>query len=229
MARVRTVAALALAALALALAGCSNGWAPARLTAPPPATPVAPTPVAAVELLQWAYDHRSLDTYRTLFADDFVFNFGALDPAGDPYRDQLWRREDELASAEHLFVSGNAVEGPAVSITLDFDVTPVDVADTTGGRDPRSHRQVRVGCVLDIQRPSGSWQVKGSVDFHLVRGDVAVIPPELGVQPDSTRWYIGSWDDFTGQMDALVGRTAPPAAPQPAGLATWGLIKTLYL
>ena len=63
-----------------------------------------------------AYSRRDLDAYAALLANDFVFHFGdeeerALHPDG-------WGRDDEIASAEHLF-HGTAARPAATSITLD--------------------------------------------------------------------------------------------------------------
>jgi len=63
-----------------------------------------------------AYSRRDLDAYAALLTEDFVFHFGdeeerALHPNG-------WGRDDEIASAEHLF-HGTATRPAATSITLD--------------------------------------------------------------------------------------------------------------
>lgn len=229
----RVAAALALCGLAALLAGCSKKSNPASVIAPPPpppAGPVADTPEHAVQRLQWAYRNRSADVYRTLFTSDYVFVFATLDPAGEPYKGGLWGRTDELAYAQHLFVGGSATEEAATSITLDFGNLLVAQPDPREGRNPRWHKQVGVSIVLDIQRPSSSYQVQGLIDLFCVRGDSAQVPPGLGLPADSTHWYVDTWSDYTNQgaVPPAAARALPTAA-QPAAKTSWGLIKTLYL
>ncbi len=228
--RIRALAALLVLANApLGLAGCSTE-SPFPKVVQPVVTPlVANSPVNAVKVLQASYRNRSMDDYPTLFTDDFVFAFSPLDAAGNPYRGSPWSRADELLSARHLFVEGNSTEEPAASISLDYTNALADFADTRPGMRDRFHRQVDVGVVLVIRRSSSQLETQGDARFFLIRGDAASLPPVPGLAPDSTRWYIQRWEDFTVQSGAP-SRLGPAGAlgTQPANRSSWGQIKSLY-
>ncbi len=242
----RIGAGIVLAALVVSLGGCFNPFSPRIATgvgiSEPKPAPL--TPVGVIQLFQWCYRNRALAEYKELFTDDYVFTFSALDPEGNPYREHPYRREEELASAEHLFVTGNATEEAASSITLDFTNTLVAVPDTRPGKRDRWHRQLNVGVVLVVRRPSSQLEVKGEARFFVVRGDTAIIPPELGLRRDSTRWYIEGWEDYTVQNSPGAARLLPagavtraPRAVRPATVTsdpfdvidvTFGALKALY-
>ncbi len=234
---------LALTVLSLGLAGCFDPFSPRIATGIGIAQkkPVPNTPEGVILLFQWCYRNRALAEYKEIFTDDYVFTFSALDPFGAPYRDRPWRREDELISAERLFVTGNAGEEAATAITLNFGNTLVDFADDRRGKDPRYHRSVNVRVVLDVQRPSDVLNVDGDAKFYVVRGDSAAIPPEIHLQPDSLRWYIEGWEDNTVQSAAAAHarptastpvtrglRAADPAAAAPTHSLSFGQLKALY-
>jgi hypothetical protein len=84
--------------------------------------------------------------------------------------------------------------------------------------------------VLVVRRPSSQLEVRGDAQFFLVRGDVASLPPALGASPDSTRWYIERWEDFTEQNSPAPAKLGPAGAlgTQPTRSPTWGEIKVLY-
>ncbi len=233
------VVGLAVTALAVGLAGCFNPFSPriAVTEAVSEAQPSALGPTGVIDLFRWCYEHRDINVYKGLFSADYVFTFSQLDPAGDPYRGTPWRREDELASTTHLFVTGNATEEPASSISLTFDATLIPQNDPRQGASPnRWHKLVTTGVVLDVQRSSGSLQVKGRANFFVVRGDSALIPPELNLRPDSLRWYIQGWVDDTASPNGAPGARARPAheagpalnLPSGPYTVSFGGLKTLY-
>lgn len=216
----------ALLLLALALAGCSDTFVgPSGGSAtlvPPPAN----TPAHLVELLRWAHENRSPSTYRTLFTSDYLFVFSAADSAGSAYRDAPWPRELEVLYGQNLFVDGYGSEPPATAITLEYGGVLTPVPDPRPGKHPRWHWMVPVEVVMSIRRPGADLQVTGTARFYVVRGDSAMIPADLGVAPDSTRWYVERWEDDT----VASGIAAPGAlAPQPASSTSWGRVKTLYV
>ncbi len=232
MIRGRNIVPLALAgliALALALAGCSIDWSPSRITAPAPTAPAASTPVGAVQRFIWANVHRSPEVYRALFTDDFVFRFADLDPAGAPYAGRPWVRDDELAYAQHLFLSSNGSQEVASEIALTVLNVLTDRAERAWYGDSTRHRVVDLEYALEIRYASGSLPMRGTEQLHLVRGDVAMIPADLLASPDSTRWYIVRWDDlgYTMRTPPAPSRATGPAATL-ADLSTWGSVKALY-
>jgi hypothetical protein len=242
------LAATAITALAVGLSGCFNPFAPrlaSGLGVSKP-KPVPNSPAGVMELFQWCWENRAIAEYRELFSDDFVFRFALADSAGDAYKERPWTREDELISAQNLFVGGGQEE-PATSISLQFNNALRALNDTRPGKDPAWHRQLTIDVVLTVTRPSGQFEVKGANIYYVVRGDSARIPAELGFGPDPDRWYIERWEDETvqsgafavahpsgegpgaaaGAVAARAPRTAAPAAWDPV-VRTFGQLKKRF-
>ena len=238
----RRVAAFALLAAILLASGCYNPFDPAELTggiSTPPPTP--DTPSNTLRLLEWCYNNRAIAEYRELFTDDYRFQFGALDPYGNAYRNDPWTREDELISAAKLF-QGASDKQAAASITLTLDRNFQVRNDPRPGKNIRWHRTIRTSHILSILDATQSrTDVTGFSLFFLVRGDSALIPQELidrGFGPDSTRWYIDRWEDESAQTPgSSLAPTGPstfrlgagPVAPaQVMAQRTWGFIKVFW-
>lgn len=237
----RKVAAGVLAALlGLGAGSCGDSrvLAPVSVLAEP--APDPRTPVAAVQLLDWSYERRSLDRYRELFTDDFLWECAPDDSSGRT----PWTREDELASAAHLFLGGHPDLPRAHSIRLILDSALIPYPDPAfAASDPagRWHRVVHSAVELSIVTVDGrGFEIRGGATFSLVRGDSAVIPEDLrlrGFGPDSLRWYVRGW----GYANAEIAGSAPSArsgsrrsagvaAPARAGSErpSWCLLKTVY-
>lgn len=215
--RLRNLPRLRLAALALllAVAGCYNPFDPrlASRSGNSKPAPLPDTPAGVIYLFQWCWQNRAYDAYQEIFTDNYRFEFATGDSAGDFYRSTPWTRSDELATAQHLFVTGTPSNPPATSITLDFtqDLS-VDVDARPGKTDTTYHRFVTAQVLLRVNLSDGTQEVRGPVYFNVVRGDSAIIPPELiqrGFRPDSTRWYIERWVDGTLQNGAFAARHDP--------------------
>jgi hypothetical protein len=225
--------------------GCSNGGSldAARLLRPPaPVGPAADSPTAMLRLFEWVYNTKADGTHRTLFTEDFRFDFDPVDSAGLAYQTTPWGRDDELASATHLFVGGKVDQSPAISVVFTLDrnliVTP-DPRCIAWDPDGRWHASVRTQLYLRFQCPDGAaFDISGAATFSLVRGDSALIPEDLiarGFRPDSTRWWIGRCLDETAHGDGGGGgaarpsaRRPPPLKAQPSRPFTWGMVKVLY-
>jgi len=247
----RSITALALvASLGLAAAGCFNPFRP-QVSGQTFVISPAPVPTTARDLImlfKWCWENRDIARYKTLFTDDYRFAFAITDSAGNGYRTNPWIRTDEIISATNLFVGGSATEPAASSITLLFAGDPQVGPDLRPGMNPKWHQQVQiVNLTLTINKTDGSaTRVNGNALFYVTRGDSAVIPPELGLGPDSTRWYINRWED---QTNTGTGATAAgPTPPAGAGLAaergaiaptstapspfpvqmSWGMVKALW-
>ena len=217
MPRISSAAAsrLAILALLLGVAGCFNPFDP-RIAiqggnSKPP--PLPDSPVGIIQLFQWCWRNRAYDNYQELFTDNYRFQFATGDSAGDFYRSTPWTRSDELATAQHLFVTGTPSVPPATSITLDFtqdlDVEPDPRAGKT---DTTYHRLINAQVLLRVNLSDATQEVRGPVYFYVIRGDSAIIPPELvqrGFGPDPHRWYIEQWVDGTLQTGAFAA-TQPP-------------------
>ena len=225
----RALAVAALCALALVASGCFDPFAPRvqgrGISAPPPP---ANSPSGVLRLFEWSYNNRDYSVYRTLFTDDYRFAFSALDTAGKAYRGDTWTRNDELPSAQNLF---NA----ASSITLQLDKSFAVFSDTRPGKSNTTYyRTIRTQVLLNIvTQDNNQINVQGKANFFLVRGDSAVIPLDLGFQPDSNRWYIDRWEDETvgspfAKSGAPVRSRAPEHRALPAKGTTWCDVKALY-
>ncbi|HEV2106577.1 MAG TPA: hypothetical protein VGU27_12690 [Candidatus Eisenbacteria bacterium] len=241
--RLPALAAL-LGLLALGAGGCFNPFRPLiaaerGLSSPPPAPN---TPSNCIRLFEWCWQNRSEHEYRTVFTDDYRFLFAQGDSAGNTYRQQPWRREDEMAMATNMF-TGSIGRTPARSITLSLDRTLVTFPDPRPGMNPIWHKTIRTSVSLQVQTgDEQSYEVTGFASFFLVRGDSAAIPNELtqqGFVRDSTRWWIEEWDDETVTIGpGGTGSARPaggPAAVRPAGAAdlapipmSWGRVKAIW-
>lgn len=228
----------------VSLAGCFNPFdpriAPGRGISEP--APVPNSPQNVLRLFEWCWDHRAIQEYREIFTDDFEFQFGSADSSGNVERPQALTREEELATAENLFVRGSAREPPANSIQLSFDSNLFALPDSRPGKNSRWHREIATNVTLAIDTDAENFRVHGVARFFVVRGDSAVIPQELlergFSKTDSTRWYIERWNDETiGAGNPLVARLPPaeglrvatPATTQPLRDRSWGRVKMEYL
>lgn len=239
MRRVTTALAL-IASLALGLGGCSTRVTrvdEAGVSNPPP---VPLSPQAALQLLEWSYNHKALLECTDLFTADYRFYFSPMDSAGAHYRSVPWIREDEVISTSHLFLGGSARQPPAASVRLMLDKNFVVYPDAEFvASDPqgRWHKTIRTQVVLNLRLGDGSAiDISGGTTFSLVRGDSAAIPADLiarGFGPDSTRFWIRRWDDETtdgvGPLSEI-SRARPLAAlaTQPSSARSWGWLKVLY-
>lgn len=222
-------------AVLLLVAGCFNPFRPEVLNQR--VTSAAPTPNSpqnAVKLFEWCWVNRSVDQYRELFTDDYVFISAATDSAGNQNRDIQARRDDEVQTAENMFI-GSAERPPAEQITLLFDKNLVPFPDSRAGKNSKWHKQIRTSVDLIVRIDTGNTvEVTGSALFFLTRGDSAAIPAELisrGFKPDSLRWWIDRWEDETlgGTVAAaLQGRGAKPAISAPIQMSMEELRRLYY-
>jgi hypothetical protein len=234
--------------LLLGLGGCYNPFdpriAPTTGVYVPPPSPDSPQGV--IRLFEWCYDNRDATTYQQLFTSDYVFVFATGDSAGNQFRDKPLDREEEIAIARNLF-QGGGTASPAASISLVLDATLYPLDDSRPGKNPKWHKEVPTSVNLTIETEEGvQYNVTGNATFFVVRGDSAKIPSDLSLKPDSTRWYIERWEDYTLNLGAAVA--PPPAAllsrrrlraaavvpassaewPDPTFDVTWGLLKAVY-
>jgi hypothetical protein len=170
--------------------------------------PVPDTPRHAVDLFRWTWGHKSLDRFRELFTDDLVFTAYYLDSALMADTTYTRGREAMIDSAAMVF-------GSPVAIRLDYLAIDPDADDDRPGKNPVWHRRINVRFNLSVTVPGvpGAYIAHPVEEFYVVRGDSALIPQELvdrGFGPDSGRWYISDWTDYTAV-------TAPPALPGGAG------------
>jgi hypothetical protein len=224
---------LAAVGLLVTLAGCFNPFSPEVLNQR--VTSTAPTPNSpqkAVELFQWCWVNRGVDEYRELFTDDYVFISAGTDSAGNPSREIQARRDDEVQTAENMFI-GSAERAPAEQITLLFDKNLVPFPDSRPGKNAKWHKQIRTSVDLKVRIDSGNTvEVSGAALFFLTRGDSAAIPQELinrGFKPDSLRWWIDRWEDETLAGSGVVAsRAARPTLSAPILYLTMAELRRIY-
>lgn len=229
----RSARGLAAVGLLVTLAGCFNPFRPDILNQR--VTSTAPTPNSpqnAVKLFEWCWVNRGVDEYRELFTDDYVFISAGTDSAGNPSREIQARRDDEVQTAENMFI-GSADKAPAEQITLLFDQSLVPFPDSRPGKNAKWHKQIRTSVNLKVRIDSGNTvEVTGNALFFLTRGDSAAIPKELinrGFKPDSLRWWIDRWEDETLAGSALVAdRSAQPRASQSDVQMSMTQLRRLY-
>lgn len=205
---------LALAALLAVSCEATNDVIPI----PPP--PVAHAPTGAMFLLEWSWDNRQYVQLPGLFTEDYRFVFADMDSAGNAYRTVPWSREDELIASNNCF---NA----ARSITLALDQSPVVLDDDRLGKDPRWHKTIQTEASMQavVMTNFGpvDFAISGQAKFYFVRGDSALIPPELvaqGYTPDSTLWWIDRWEDQTYPGTGV--------SAHPTKRMSWGAFKVLF-
>jgi hypothetical protein len=160
-----------------------------------------------MELLRWCWVNRAVPEYEELFTYDFRFAFAAADSADNA----PILRDDEIEIARHLFLEGTATAPRANRIDYDYRDPIVPLPDSRPGKTSPWHQQVQTRVVLNITFDDGtSIVVDSDVNFFLVRGDSAQIPPDLaarGFGPDPNRWYIERWEERGGNAVS----TGPPA------------------
>jgi hypothetical protein len=247
-------------ALLIGAVGCYNPFDPRLATrasnSKPP--PLPNSPAGVVDLFRWCWVNRAYDEYQDIFTDNYRFEFASGDSAGTYYSSTPWTRSDELATAQHIFITGTPSQPPANSVTLTFtqDLT-VDPDPRDGKRDTTYHRQITALVNLRVYFAESGYEVSGPVYFNVIRGDSAIIPPQLvarGFKADPNRWYIERWVDGTLHTSSAIpapdinraGRARagkgglPSAGALPAGSGsppgtvvhtvptTWGAIKVLW-
>ena len=200
-------------------------------------TTVAPSPTTpqnAVKLFEWCWVNRGVEEYKELFTDDYVFRSAELDSAGNGTREVLTRRNDEIGTAQNMFV-GSAERPPAAKINLSFDRNLVPNADTRADHDGEWFRTVRTSVDLKVEIEEGNiLEVTGYALFYLARGDTAVIPADIRSRfpkKDRNRWWIDRWEDETigSNLAAALARRARPNATQDVFPRTMLEVKRYYL
>jgi hypothetical protein len=165
-------------------------WAGVAFAVDDPPAPDGPEGVAA--LLRWCWTHRDAQRYRDLFTADYQFIASAPDLP--------WNRDDELGAITALFGSGTASQPGAASITLDYPGSSQAGTLHLPNEPYPGYQQIITPIVLHLDRNDGSkLDASGLTLFHLVRGDLASIPPDMqsrGFGPDPHRWYIQRWEDI---------------------------------
>jgi hypothetical protein len=156
--------------------------------------PVPDSPVGLIRRLEWAYENRKLADYADLFTSDFRFYF--CDPELIDRYPTGWSRDDEIASARHLFegfVNDDGEYRPAAE-AIELTMKEIEVHSVPSRADSTAfYRKVRVPSVrLIVHLPGDDLFVEGQPhEFWVVRGDAAALVD--GQAPSLDRWYVYKW------------------------------------
>jgi hypothetical protein len=200
----------ALFALSMAATGCKDEK---KLTTPPPASEyLAPSSIVDVLAnLQKAYGKESIDEYRKLFTEDFLFVFNPADPV-DPNHPSppQWGLIDELDATENMFADSSVFKIELSSFVLGVP----ERVDSVEYR-PRAWK-VRVDQVnlrVHIRKPDGTLLTLLVDDatevFFLVEE-----PTRLASDGKPT-WYIFRWEDQPIGSGKIEG-------------GSWGQVKNIF-
>jgi hypothetical protein len=169
-----------------------------------PVPPVPNSPINALALLEWCWDHRNATIYRDVFAADYVYTFA---PADSQAIGVHLSRDEELAMAENLFSEGTPGHPAATSITFGLNPVLIVQNDDRPGKNGTWHKRIGTSVRLTVNTPGPDYSTVSEAVFYVTRGDSAVIPPDLvarGFTPDPARWYVDGWTDLTTCTKACV-------------------------
>jgi hypothetical protein len=159
-----------------------------------PADYTADSPIGLMRRFEHAYEERDLDRYRELFTADFLFL--PSDPEVAARCPNGWHREDEIASADHLFhgfTDRMGVYRPAATRIV-LDLSPYEEqADPEHPDSTAYYRRYDVPSVtLQIWTPAQNFFISDQEHvYYVVRGDAAVLDESQERSADV--WYIRKW------------------------------------
>jgi len=204
----------------LLVLACANAHARPSTSVPPVNQPLI-GPQAALERLAEGYRDRDPDSVLVNLTQDFRFH-----SMGDTLLHYTAgnSREEEAGVVRALLRGvirdGDTLRAPADSVGMTVD----GIGENVDPEHPDSTQHYRVLTVrrfeLGVRLGRDRLVISSALQvFHLVRGDVALLPQD---QPaDTTRWYIRRWlEDVTGVNAELARQEGacgepPAAAPGP--------------
>lgn len=190
-----------------------SAWLVAAALAPTTAPSVpdfaTDSPDGVMRRFESAYERRRLDDFSALFTKDFRFYFADPDLVSR-YPDG-WTREDEIASADHLFhgfTDRAGIRRPAAR-RIELGLDPFTVEPDPEKPDSVAWYRVVVVPAVDLrvwlEGDLGVDVVHDRHEFWMVRGDAARLEP--GQDGDADHWYIRRWVEKL--PDDSVARTYP--------------------
>jgi hypothetical protein len=180
-----------------------------------------------------AYKFEVEPEYVALLTADFRFEFSAdADSSLAAQYASSWSKLDENAAAIHLFEGFTSGRGEPIPGASDIvlDLNALQYSPDPGHPDSAAYFRLATAArvVMTVTVPGVPdtlrYVVDDPHDFHLVRGDAAVLDSDQPASSD--RWYIRRWEDHS---------RLPTPAPGPAGnlavstvASTWGRLKAAY-
>ena len=187
---------LSLALLGLLASGCNTS----RTVAPQATAPPATSATGAVKRLEFAFNHRDVDTIAGVLADNTLFMTTQADSVGS-LAEVLWTRARLLAALQGILVGDPPRTPEAVRVSLAFDRELSDMPDDRFGGSSEVHRAVRTSFEVVVSPDGVSvFEARGYLLFFVTRGDSALIPADLrarGATATATRWWIERVEDET--------------------------------
>lgn len=218
----RRVAWLAIALLAaLAPSGCSKSDSGPTGPGTTAAAPEPTSPAGVVARLAWAFARRDTAVNQGLYTLDYEYLLHPTDAGTRGDTDGLLVRAEEVAFMDRW------IRRPVLA-TFAFTDSLRETDDTRPGKDPRFHRRIDTGALIQVDDGAVRYEIRGGFGFFLVRGDSAAIDDGTRVGPtlpDSTRWYVERVED--GARGGFLRSHADRA--QPAVMATLGGFKLMVL
>jgi hypothetical protein len=194
----------------MAATGCKDEK---KLTTPPPASEyLAQSSIANVLAnFQKAYGKESIDEYRKLFTNDFIFVFNPMDPVdpGHPNPPQ-WGLVDELDVTDNMFADSSVFK-----IDLSSYVLGVPARLDSNDYRPRAWkvRMDQANLQIYTRKPDGTLLtllVDGATEvFFLVEE-----PTRLASDGKPT-WFIFRWED-------------QPIGTRKTETTSWGQVKNIF-
>jgi len=175
-------------------------------------------PRALLAEFERAYEARDVAAYGAVLSADFRFYFG--DEENRTRRPDGWAREDELASADHLFhgfVDRTGIARPAAE-AIAIDLGSVTIACDPEHPDDSARYALatanEVSLVIDFGA-AGRDVAVGRHLFWLVRGDAAQL--DANQAGETERWYIRRWIENPDAV--LLASVVCTPVPEPVAAA----------
>jgi hypothetical protein len=180
------------------------------------ALPAADSPMGAVQRLIQAYAGRDLQDYAAMLAARFHFDssdpdFHASSPSG-------FTREDEIASADHLFHGFVNAAGAHLPAATSIEVTVADLHFASGPAAASLDEPIQVlvaeGLRLSVKLEDGNGFETGPLRhvFFVERALASEVAP--GEPADPRRWIVRIWleNPNDDQLAAAAATTPSPDA-----------------
>jgi hypothetical protein len=212
---------------ALCLAGCESSQNPVIPSPPaalPDSVPPASTPANLLARLEATWEFESITEQEELLTSDFRFAFSnGTDPELVNLYGDTWGKDDEIASASHLYVGFQDDQGeyrsPAERVNLTWGA--LSVVDDPDHPDSSAWYKLAVvdGFQAEVDLADDTqFVIHAPHRLLLVRGDAAVLDP--GQEARADLWYVRRWIDLS---QPLAGPGVMPVVP-----VTWGRLKAQY-
>jgi hypothetical protein len=181
---------------------------------PPPASNYLPqtSPANVIANLQTAYAERTIDEYRKLFAEDFIFVFNPVDPVDpDHPNPPQWGLAEELSVTENMFADELVSRIELSSYSLGV---PERVDSLYYGPRAWKVRVDQVNLQVSTRKLDGTLLtllVEGATEAFFFREE----PSELSPVDGRPTWYIIRWED-------------QPIGGMKTETTSWGQVKNLF-